>query len=148
MIEINPMPESALLANIEIISATVEAIQEIAPNDGNKMVEYLAQITAVQSMCSETQASIKYYLLRLQGEVLDAMLRSQIEGHTTKSGEIVRLNIPPTTAKMFAHTRCKDYEYLYEKIERLSRNVSHTIDSVRTMISFAKSEFTNSQYQK
>ena len=147
MIEIKPLPESALLANIEVISATVEAIQEIAPNDTNKMVEYLSQITSVQSLCSETQASVKYYLLRLQGEVLDAMLRTQIEGYKNKMGETIMLNIPPTTAKMFAHTRCKDYEYLYEKIERLSRNVSHTIDSVRTMISFAKSELNNAQYQ-
>lgn len=148
MIQIEPLGEALILANIEVISSTIEAVNEISTTDTAAMMEYMATITSIQATASETQASIKYWLLNEQGKVLDKMLKSQLDGVELKQGGNAKLVLPPTTAKMFAHTRCKEWEYLYEKIERLSRNVSHSIDSVRTMLSFAKSEITNSHYQK
>jgi hypothetical protein len=139
---ITPMTESEILLNIQTVADTIEQINNIARNDGDALQDYLACVTSIQALATETHASVRYILLKEREEVLNKMLKSEIEG-IKRDGSTVTLRIPPSTAKMFAESRTKDWEYVYAKTERLCRNISHSIDSARTLLSFIKAERFN-----
>jgi hypothetical protein len=44
---------------------------------------------------------------------------------------------------MRADAKCRDWHYMYELCTRYSSNISHTIDAVRTKISYLKQEMQN-----
>jgi hypothetical protein len=52
-------------------------------------------------------------------------------------------SVAPSIKKMRADAKCRDWHYLYELCTRYSSNISHTIDAVRTKISYLKQEMQN-----
>lgn len=143
---IQPLKIEEILVNVDAITTTLEQAQQITPNDLDNLCRYLTELSAIQSLVTDTHASVKHILLTEKEQVLNKILKAEIEG-VDKNGNHVTVKVAPSIQKIFAECRVKDYEYLYTKTERLTSNVSHAIDAVRTLISNAKQEqyFTRTQ---
>ena len=121
--------KSHILANIEIMQTTIENFNGL---DVANTLDYLAEITSLQSTATETQASSKYWLLKAINDELDR-----------QAVLLKKDDIPPSIKKMRADSMCAEWHYVYEKSQRLSSAISHTIDAVRTKISYLKQEMQN-----
>ncbi len=115
--------------NLQVIKTTIENFNGL---DTYSIVEYLGEITALQSLATETQAACKFHLLC----AIDAELDRQAKLSKNES-------VAPSIKKMRADAKCRDWHYLYELCTRYSSNISHTIDSTRTKISYLKQEMQN-----
>ena len=124
--------KSEIEANLQIISDTIEQFNGM---DIYKTVDYLGDVVSLQSLATETQASCKYWLLDATDEEL------------TRQAKLVGNDkVAPSIKKMRADARCREWHYLYEKSQRLSAGISHTIEATRTKISYLKQEMENSKY--
>lgn len=124
--------KSEIEANLQIISDTIEQFNGM---DIYKTVDYLGEVVSLQSLATETQASCKYWLLDATDEEL------------TRQAKLVgNEKVAPSIKKMRADARCREWHYLYEKSQRLSAGISHTIEATRTKISYLKQEMENSKY--
>jgi hypothetical protein len=121
-----------IVDNLNTILSTVEAFEGLEPF---ATVEYLGRIVALQALCTETQAGAKYLLLCAQDEELDRQAKALGEH-----------KVPPSIAKLRADAKCREMHYLYEKAQRTSSAVSHTIEACRTKISYLKMEMENSKF--
>ncbi len=124
--------KSEIESNLQIISDTIEQFNGM---DIYKTVDYLGEVVSLQSLATETQASCKYWLLDATDEEL------------TRQAKLVGNDkVAPSIKKMRADARCREWHYLYEKSQRLSAGISHTIEATRTKISYLKQEMENSKY--
>ena len=124
--------KSEIESNLQIISDTIEQFNGM---DIYKTVDYLGDVVSLQSLATETQASCKYWLLDATDEEL------------TRQAKLVGNDkVAPSIKKMRADARCREWHYLYEKSQRLSAGISHTIEATRTKISYLKQEMENSKY--
>lgn len=128
------LTRSEIEANLEIISTTIDNFNGL---EIERTIEYLGEITSLQCLATETQAAAKYRLLEATNEELDRQAR-------LKSSE----GVAPSIKKLRADAMCREWVYLSTKAERYASNISHTIDSVRTKISFHKQELSNAAFQK
>ena len=118
--------------NLELMANTIEAFNSL---DVAKTMDYLSEIVSLQATATETQASAKYHLLHAINAELD------------RQAKLLKKNdIAPSIKKMRADSMCAEWHYIYEKCVRYSSNISHTIDAVRTKISYLKSEMENARY--
>lgn len=118
--------------NLELMANTIEAFNSL---DVAKTMDYLSEIVSLQATATETQASTKYHLLQAINAELD------------RQAKLLKKNdIAPSIKKMRADSMCAEWHYIYEKCVRYSSNISHTIDAVRTKISYLKSEMENARY--
>lgn len=122
----NTLSLESITANLAMIMDTIEDFQNV---QDNQLLDYLGRITSLQASAIETQASAKYWLLEASNQELDRQAAAMKEH-----------KIPPSIAKMRADAMVRDWHYVYEKCERCSRAISHTIDSVRTKISYLKNQ--------
>lgn len=120
-----------ILANIEIIKVTIENFNGL---DTSALLDYLGEIVSLQSTATENQATAKYHLLSAINNELDRQAKLM---NSEK--------IAPSIKKMRADAMCKEWHYIYEITERQSRTISHTIDAVRTKISYLKQELNNNR---
>ena len=127
------LTKSNILANIDIIKHTIESFNGL---DNYALIEYLGQIVPLQSTATETQASAKFHLLDSINIELDR------QGKLLNSDKIA-----PSIKKMRADAMCREWHYIYELINALNSDISHTIDATRTKISYIKQELENSKYQ-
>ena len=118
--------------NLVIMADTIEAFNSL---DVSKTLDYLSEVVSLQSTATETQASAKYHLLKAINAELDRQAKL-----------LKKDDISPSIKKMRADSMCADYHYIYEKCVRYSSNISHTIDAVRTKISYLKSEMENARF--
>ena len=118
--------------NLVLMANTIEAFNSL---DVSKTLDYLSEIVSLQSTATETQASAKYHLLKAINAELDRQAKL-----------LKKDDIAPSIKKMRADSMCADYHYIYEKCVRYSSNISHTIDAVRTKISYLKSELENARF--
>ena len=118
--------------NLVIMADTIEAFNSL---DVAKTLDYLSEVVSLQSTATETQASAKYHLLKAINAELDRQAKL-----------LKKDDISPSIKKMRADSMCADYHYIYEKCVRYSSNISHTIDAVRTKISYLKSEMENARF--
>ena len=118
--------------NLVIMADTIEAFNSL---DVAKTLDYLSEVVSLQSTATETQASAKYHLLKAINAELDRQAKM-----------LKKDDIAPSIKKMRADSMCADYHYIYEKCVRYSSNISHTIDAVRTKISYLKSEMENARF--
>lgn len=118
--------------NLELMANTIEAFNSL---DVAKTMDYLSEIVSLQATATETQASAKYHLLQAINAELD------------RQAKLLKKNdIAPSIKKMRADSMCAEWHYIYEKCVRYSSNISHTIDAVRTKISYLKSEMENARF--
>lgn len=122
----NLLSKETIICNLEIMKTTIENFNGL---DTYAMIEYLAEITSIQATATETQASCKYHLL--------CAINDELTRQAKLSGNE---KIPPSIKKMRADSMCAEWHYLYELATRYSANIVHTIDAVRTKISYLKSE--------
>ena len=122
----NTLSLQSITANLAMIMETIQDFQDV---QDNHLLDYLGRITSLQASAIETQASAKYWLL----EAINIEL-------TRQANAVKEHKIPPSIAKMRADAMVRDWHYIYEKCERCSRAISHTIDSVRTKISYLKNQ--------
>lgn len=143
---IQPTSEEQCLLHISNVHEVLQQAPMIPTDNLEMLTTYLQELIAIQALITETHASIKFILLNKREEALNKMLKSELEG-VKKDGTVVVLKVAPSVQKMFAECRAKEYEYLYQKTDRLCANVSHAIEAVRTLISNAKQEkyFTQTQ---
>jgi len=118
--------------NLVLMANTIEAFNSL---DVAKTLDYLSEVVSLQSTATETQASAKYHLLQAINAELDRQAKL-----------LKKDDISPSIKKMRADSMCADYHYIYEKCVRYSSNISHTIDAVRTKISYLKSEMENARF--
>ena len=118
--------------NLVLMANTIEAFNSL---DVSKTLDYLSEVVSLQSTATETQASAKYHLLKAINAELDRQAKL-----------FKKDDISPSIKKMRADSMCADYHYIYEKCVRYSSNISHTIDAVRTKISYLKSEMENARF--
>ena len=118
--------------NLVLMANTIEAFNSL---DVAKTLDYLSDVVSLQSTATETQASAKYHLLKAINAELDRQAKL-----------LKKDDISPSIKKMRADSMCADYHYIYEKCVRYSSNISHTIDAVRTKISYLKSEMENARF--
>ena len=118
--------------NLVLMANTIEAFNSL---DVAKTLDYLSEVVSLQSTATETQASAKYHLLKAINAELDRQAKL-----------LKKDDISPSIKKMRADSMCADYHYIYEKCVRYSSNISHTIDAVRTKISYLKSELENARF--
>ena len=118
--------------NLVLMANTIEAFNSL---DVAKTLDYLSEVVSLQSTATETQASAKYHLLQAINSELDRQAKL-----------LKKDDISPSIKKMRADSMCADYHYIYEKCVRYSSNISHTIDAVRTKISYLKSEMENARF--
>ena len=118
--------------NLVIMANTIEAFNSL---DVSKTLDYLSEVVSLQSTATETQASAKYHLLKAINAELDRQAKL-----------LKKDDISPSIKKMRADSMCAYYHYIYEKCVRYSSNISHTIDAVRTKISYLKSEMENARF--
>jgi len=121
--------KSNILANLEIIRTTIENFNGL---DTSAILDYLHEITSLQATATETQASAKYWLL------------SAINDELSRQAKLSKNEkVAPSIKKMRADAMCAEWHYIYELAQRYSSNISHTIDAVRTKISYLKQEMQN-----
>lgn len=118
--------------NLVLMANTIEAFNSL---DVSKTLDYLSEVVSLQSTATETQASAKYHLLKAINAELDRQAKL-----------LKKDDISPSIKKMRADSMCADYHYIYEKCVRYSSNISHTIDAIRTKISYLKSELENARF--
>jgi hypothetical protein len=118
--------------NLVLMANTIEAFNSL---DVSKTLDYLSEVVSLQSTATETQASAKYHLLQAINAELDRQAKL-----------LKKDDIAPSIKKMRADSMCAEWHYIYEKCVRYSSNISHTIDSVRTKISYLKSEMENARF--
>ena len=118
--------------NLVLMADTIEACNSL---DVAKTLDYLSEVVSLQSTATETQASAKYHLLKAINAELDRQAKL-----------LKKDDISPSIKKMRADSMCAYYHYIYEKCVRYSSNISHTIDAVRTKISYLKSEMENARF--
>lgn len=120
--------------NLVLMSNTIETFNSI---DVTQTIDYLSEIVSLQATATETQASAKYHLLMAINVELDR-----------QASLLKKDDIAPSIKKMRADSMCAEWHYIYEKCVRYSSNISHTIDAVRTKISYLKQEMENSKFAK
>ncbi len=118
--------------NLVLMANTIEAFNSL---DVAKTLDYLSEVVSLQSTATETQASAKYHLLQAINAELDRQAKL-----------LKKDDIAPSIKKMRADSMCAEWHYIYEKCVRYSSNISHTIDAVRTKISYLKSEMENARF--
>ena len=118
--------------NLVLMANTIEAFNSL---DVAKTLDYLSEVVSLQSTATETQASAKYHLLKAINAELDRQAKM-----------LKKDDIAPSIKKMRADSMCAEWHYIYEKCVRYSSNISHTIDAVRTKISYLKSEMENARF--
>ena len=118
--------------NLVLMANTIEAFNSL---DVAKTLDYLSEVVSLQSTATETQASAKYHLLQAINAELDR-----------QATLLKKDDIAPSIKKMRADSMCAEWHYIYEKCVRYSSNISHTIDAVRTKISYLKSEMENARF--
>ena len=118
--------------NLVLMANTIEAFNSL---DVSKTLDYLSEVVSLQSTATETQASAKYHLLQAINAELDRQAKL-----------LKKDDIAPSIKKMRADSMCAEWHYIYEKCVRYSSNISHTIDAVRTKISYLKSEMENARF--
>ena len=118
--------------NLVLMANTIEAFNSL---DVSKTLDYLSEIVSLQSTATETQASAKYHLLKAINAELDRQAKL-----------LKKDDIAPSIKKMRADSMCAEWHYIYEKCVRYSSNISHTIDAIRTKISYLKSEMENARF--
>lgn len=121
--------KSEILANIEVIKTTIENSNGL---DISMCIDYLGEITSLQCLGTETEASAKYLLLEAINNELDRQAKL-----------LNNDKIAPSIKKLRADAMCREYHYIYELASNYNRDISHTIDAVRTKISFYKQELIN-----
>ena len=121
--------KSEILANIEVIKTTIENSNGL---DISMCIDYLGEITSLQCLGTETEASAKYILLEAINNELDRQAKL-----------LNNDKIAPSIKKLRADAMCREYHYIYELASNYNRDISHTIDAIRTKISFYKQELQN-----
>ena len=121
--------KSEILANIEVIKTTIENFNGL---DTIAILDYLGEITSLQCLANETEASAKYLLLEAINNELDRQAK------LLNSDKIA-----PSIKKMRADAMCREWHYIYELASNYNRDISHTIDATRTKISYLKAEINN-----
>lgn len=128
--------KSSIYANIEAIKVTIEQMPNIT--ESVNLMDYLSELSALQALATETQASAKFHKMQAVKVELDKQLRYEINDEKSKA-------IAPSIAKLRAESNVAEWVGLCDYTERLSHNISHSIDAVRTKLSFLKNELNYSK---
>lgn len=127
----NPISKSDILKNTEIILETIRVFSSV---DIVKCMDYLDEVVALQALATETLASATYLYLEAVDDELNRQALLMKEDR-----------IAPSIKKMRADAKCREYKYLLTMCERNASIISHTIDAVRTKISYYKIELNNNK---
>lgn len=124
------MTTEQILKLQEEIETVISA--HIDPGNGHQVKDKLQTLSALLSIGSICIVESKRIMLKKRGE----WLRKHAERVSTYS---------PTIAKEYANTACIDEEMLFVKCERNYSALVHSIDALRSIISYLKIELNDAQ---
>ncbi|KGE14577.1 hypothetical protein [Sphingobacterium deserti] len=126
-------PEKNLEKLIILVTQIGDAIsQEIDRDNPDELLGKLQELAALQSTAS--------YALALAEQLYNAKIASLLV-----SGLYIKYSA--TDRKQIFAELAKEELFYYNLIERFTKNISYSIESFRTMISYMKMEFEKSKYQ-
>lgn len=113
---------------------TIEAIIQlkIDPSNPEEIIGHLNEVCAIQANASYCQAEAERLLAEKMCELVE---------------KVEYRSMTATDKKYLFGGRCKDFNFTVTYAERLSRNISHKIDALRSMLSFLKMEMEQSKFQ-
>lgn len=96
------------------------------------LMERMTELSSLLATSAQTMSSIKF-------KVVDAV------GLATE--EAFRQKYPPSMAKAYAEGKCAELMADYELANRQNACITHTLDGLRTILSFTKQELYHSNTQ-
>ena len=119
----------------EQLQTKAEAMQkyldEMPGSEPNKIIERLEFLNRMVSQSGQYLADSKYY----QDTVVNGAIMSAIE-------KAYNDKLSPSTINKFVTTCAKEQNYLVNWFDRINSSAVHQIDSLRSILSYRKSEMT------
>ena len=119
---------------IEQITDQLEQInllisQQIDESDYPTLLSYLNELSSWQGNSGKCVADAEYYY---NEKLLEVFQELKADGSLNR--------VPATIITNYTKAKCKEYIYLVKLAERYNRGITHRCDSIRSILSFAKSE--------
>lgn len=133
---ITVMAIEEIMVNIEAIKETIELITSYDSANVDGLCDYLQKLASIQPLGSDTQASAEWHMHKVMEEEVRAILKAEIFG--TKDKKFIK--VPPTVARQVVNGVAADYIFMYNRIKSYNSDITHTIDTVRTLISKSKEQ--------
>jgi hypothetical protein len=128
-------------------------------NDIKELMKYLTTVQEFDKDAAQDPTTLHAYLIELSNMLARANYMMALYGkkfreektrayHKLKaSSESQQKYYAPSLAKDYIDSQCSDTGYAYDLDERVSRLISHTSDSIRTIVYSLRSERQLSGYQ-
>jgi len=130
------MENANLILPIASCRANLQCIQDYlelkCAQEPQALMERLTELSSLLSTSAQTMSSIKFV-------VVDAV------GLATQ--EAFRLKYPPSMAKSYAEGKCAELIANYELANRQNAAITHSIEAVRSILSFTKQELYHANTQ-
>lgn len=124
------LPVSTCRANLQYIQDTLDLKCAQEPS---ALMDRMNELASLLATSAQTQASIKFHLT-------DALGFAMIDAFNQKYS--------PNMAKVYAEGRCSELISDYELSSRQNACITHSLDSLRSILSFTKSELYHSNIQQ
>lgn len=124
------LPVSSCRANLAAIQTTLE---EVVPQEPNALMNRLNELASILGTSAQVLSSYQFHLDTLR---FTAVQEAKQQGY---SGNM---------AKEFIEGRCAEIRAEYRLAERQNAALVHVIESVRSILSFTKSEIFHSNIQR
>ena len=117
---------------------TIETFDKDSAQDGQALHAYLIELTNKQARANFIMAE---YKMKMRKEKAANYLK------LAASSQAQEKYYSPSLAKDFIDAQSSDVSFVFDLAERLSRCCTHTMDSLRTIISSLKSERSFANFQ-
>ena len=119
---------------IEQITDQLEQInllisQQIDESDYPTLLSYLNELSSWQGNSGKCVADAEYYY---NEKLLEVFQELKADGSLNR--------VPATIITNYTKAKCKELIHLVKLAERYNRGITHRCDSIRSILSFAKSE--------
>jgi hypothetical protein len=118
------------IAHLEDILTELQSDTLESMTDGNSLMNYGAKISAHNAYAG------------------DMMSRFKRELNQTKAKAQGLDYFTPTMIKDYVGSKCSEQQYNFDLAQRVNRSCVHTMDLIRTSISYLKTELQNLNYQR
>jgi len=123
------LPISTCRANMQMIQDTMELKTGQEPS---LIIERMTEFASLLATSAQTMSSIKFHLTDALGFAITDAFKDKY---------------PPSMAKTYAEGRCAELIADYELSNRQNAALTHSLDSLRSILSFTKQELYQSNLQ-
>lgn len=130
------MSEANLILPISLCRSNMQCVQDTleikTAQEPNALMERMTELASLLATSAQTMSSIKFHLTDALGIAMQQAFKDKY---------------PPSMAKTFAEGKCAELISDYELSNRQNACLTHTIDALRSILSFTKQELYNSNIQ-